>query len=175
MTPIETKCEGYVSITHINGMSVPELINYLKNLEFAPVVQRTDACLDAEYILVPTDESDLANVEPTDDNSDLPAIEEVNEGFLEEEQEPEQEPVISCPFFNEDGSKADVPGEPGEPIMLAISFSPKETDSGDSDYYDVVDLMSDGAGNYHVYDTDNVGLLIDYDKIDYLISILEML
>lgn len=168
MTPVETKCEGYVSITSINGMSVPELINYLKNLDFAPVVQRTDACLDAFYILAPIDESDS-----TDDAGDSPIVEDVDETFLE--QEPEQEPVISYPFFNEDGSKADVPGEPNEPIMLTISFSPKETDSGDSDYYDVVDLMSDGAGNYHVYDTDNVGLLIDYDKIDYLISILEKL
>ena len=171
MTPIVTDCQGYLTLTYINGFSMPELIKHLKSIKIEkPVEQLFDGHLDATYIISPF---------PRNENADrpvgLPAIEVVDEEFFDEDAEPSQSTFEEYPFFNEDGTPAKAPQErPGRTTLLSICYLPESGDTPD-DYYDVIDLMSDGKGHYHVYDNDNVGLLIDYDKVDCLISILESL
>ena len=167
MDPITNFDQDYLTIVHINGLSVPELIDLLekasKNSEFPAKMQRTDACLDATYLRLDGEEDD-----------GIPTPEEVAaaeaEGIV-----PEEQTYTEHPFYKEDGSLADAPGKPGEPIMLEIAYHPNNfLDSNDTEY-DVIDLMSDGCGKFHVYDTYDEGLLIDYDKFDYLMGILKRL
>ena len=167
MTPITKFAQDYLTIEHINGISVPELINLLEEAKtdsrFPIVEQRTDACLEATYLRLDEDEDDSI---PTAEET---AAEEA------EEVETEEQAYTGYPFFDDDGNLAPAPGDPGEPIMLTIEYLPKNfKDNGDTEY-EVVDLMSDGYNKYHVFDNDDNGLLIDCDKVDYLISILKLL
>lgn len=173
MTPICIHDPGYTTITYIDGMGTPELIKFLEPILEdrikSGIEQRTDAsCLNAAYIVQVGNDDD-------DAQGDLPPFAEIDEDFLNEDAEPEEIPTEEYPFFNEDGSKADVPGEAGEVIMLTINHLPEGSDDPADDFYDVLDLLSDGCGNYHVFDPNNTGLVIDDDKISYLIKILSLL
>ncbi|MBR6961494.1 hypothetical protein IKH79_01885 [Candidatus Saccharibacteria bacterium] len=183
MTPITKFAQDYLTIEHINGISVPELINLLeaakRDSRFSIVEQRTDACLEATYLRLDEDEDDSI---PTAE--EIAAIEaeeaaaaEAEETAAEEAEEVEtkEQDYTEYPFFDDDGNLAPAPGDPGEPIMLTIEYLPKNFKDDSDTEYEVVDLMSDGYNKYHVFDNNDNGLLIDCDKVDYLISILKLL
>lgn len=72
----------------------------------------------------------------------------------------------SFPFFDEDGNRLPVPY--GDDIYLvSISYD------GADEFYDVVDVMA-GSCIFEPY-VHSDELIIDYDKIDYLIKVLETL
>ena len=175
MTPITKFAQDYLTIEHINGISVPELINLLEEAKtdsrFPIVEQRTDACLEATYLRLDEDEDDSI---PTAE--EIAAL-EAEEAAAEEagEIDAEEPAYTGYPFFDDDGNLAPAPGDPGEPIMLTIEYLPKNFKDDSDTEYEVVDLMSDGYNKYHVFDNDDHGLLIDCDKVDYLISILKLL
>ena len=178
MTPITKFAQDYLTIEHINGISVPELINLLeaakRDSRFSIVEQRTDACLEATYLRLDEDEDDSI---PTPE--EIAAIEAEEAAAAEaeeaEEVEAEEQANTEYPFFDDDGNLAPAPGDPGEPIMLTIEYLPKNFKDDSDTEYEVVDLMSDGYNKYHVFDNNDSGLLIDCDKVDYLISILKLL
>lgn len=72
----------------------------------------------------------------------------------------------SYPFFDEDGNRLPVPY--GDDVYLvSICYD------GSDDFYDVVDVMAGESIFEPFIHSDE--LIIDYDKIDFLIKVLEML